>query len=355
MLNQIAGLEALLSQAEGKPLAMVSLARHFCAAGRKSIALDLCRRALDLASDDGEIRVIVAEVISAGVPDWHFAMIRDQARNDAFDTALRRAVRSDNKVLEIGTGTGILAMMAARAGAAQVVTCEVDPAIAEVAREIIARNGYAARVHVIAKHSTALDRDADLDGPADILVSEVFDNSLLGEDVLNVTRHAVQHLLKPGGKVIPRAGCIRVALAHLAEADTDRMGIRSGFDLTPFNRLARPFRRVQIGDRRLSLKSEPADLFRFDFSCRSRHSSNHGSVVLTTMDGPINGFAQWIALDIDEDSVYENRPVPGGSSAWAALFYLLPHPVENVPGQRITVSGSHDARSVRLWADLGTC
>ena len=42
----------------------------------------------------------------------------------AYDAALRRAIRPGCRVLEIGTGSGLLAMMAARAGAAQVVTCE---------------------------------------------------------------------------------------------------------------------------------------------------------------------------------------------------------------------------------------
>ena len=76
----------------------------------------------DLAPDDGEVRSVAAEVMSAGIPRWHFDIVHDYPRNDAYEAALRRAVFPGCKVLEIGTGTSLLAMMAARAGAAEVVT-----------------------------------------------------------------------------------------------------------------------------------------------------------------------------------------------------------------------------------------
>ena len=57
----------------------------------------------------------------ASIPRWHFDMVLDQRRNDAFDAAIRRAIElktaHGNKevhVLDMGAGTGLLAMMAAR-------------------------------------------------------------------------------------------------------------------------------------------------------------------------------------------------------------------------------------------------
>jgi len=190
-------------------------------------------------------------------------------RNAAYDAALRRAVRPHSHVLEIGTGTGLLAMIAARAGAAQVTTCEMNPAVAEMATDIVARNGFASRVRFIAKHSDALDVEADLGGRADILVSEIVSNDLLGEDVLPAHERAVRDLLKPGGHVIPARGVIRVAPAEDMRDDQHRLGDVDGFDVSAFNRFMPPVRSIRVGHEHLTLRCEPADLFAFDF-CASK-------------------------------------------------------------------------------------
>ncbi len=108
------------------------------------------------------------------------------------------------------------------------------PAIAEAARTIVARNGYEGRVRVIAKKSSDLDVEADLGGRADLFVSEIVTNSLLGEDMLPLTEHAVRELLVPGAQVIPRRGLVRVALARDEKFERHRMDTVDGFDLSPF-------------------------------------------------------------------------------------------------------------------------
>ena len=82
-------------------------------------------------------------------------MMDDKRRSDSYEAAIRRIVPG-KLVLDIGTGSGLLAMMAARAGTAHVMTCETVATIAERARTIIAKNGLADRITVIAKSSTDL-------------------------------------------------------------------------------------------------------------------------------------------------------------------------------------------------------
>jgi len=149
LTETIAALEPLVA---GKPHAMLGLARMMQEDGQSAKALDLCHSALRLAPEDGKLAAKITDFITRTVPGWHFYMLRDEMRIAAYDAALRRAVTSESRVLEIGTGTGILAMMAARAGARSVVTCEMTPAIATQAAAIIAQNGYADRVRVVAKH-----------------------------------------------------------------------------------------------------------------------------------------------------------------------------------------------------------
>jgi type II protein arginine methyltransferase len=163
-------IAALESRVEGNPAAMLGLARMLHEDGQKEKALAVCRAALELAPDDGKLAAQIKSFINRTVPGWHFSIVRDDVRNAAYEAALRRAVTPGARVLEIGTGTGLLAMMAARAGAAAVISCEMTPVIAEKAAEIVARNGYADRVRVVAKHSDKLDAEADMGGRADLLV-----------------------------------------------------------------------------------------------------------------------------------------------------------------------------------------
>ena len=70
------------------------------------------------------------------------AMIQDTARIDGFIRAFRRVITRDTVVVDIGTGTGILALLACQMGARRVYAIEPSDAI-EVAREIASANGCA--------------------------------------------------------------------------------------------------------------------------------------------------------------------------------------------------------------------
>jgi type III protein arginine methyltransferase len=343
---KIAAWEPLV---DGKPHRMLMLARLMQQDGQGAKALDLCHKALRLAPDDTRLAVMVKAFISESVPDWHFNIIRDEARNAAYDAALRRAVTPDSRVLEIGSGTGILAMMAARAGAKEVVTCEMVPAIADTAAKIVARNGFSDRVRVIVKHSKEVKVEADLGGPSDILVSEIIANNLLGESVLAVHEHAIRNLLKPGAHVIPSRGAVRVALARDDLGSPDLTNI-AGFDLSLFDKaFARPARAIPIGDKRLVLLSDAADLFVFDFASAKYWPPAQVSLECVSAGGEVNGVAQWIALTLDSDTHYENRPASGSKSSWSVLFYPFARAVQTAPGQKIRVFGAHDRERLTIW------
>jgi len=344
-------IAALVPHAEGNAAAMIQVARMMREDGQREQALAQCRKALALAPQDAELAAQANRLLSEDVPAWHFVIVRDERRNAAYDAALRRAIRPGSRVLEIGTGTGLLAMMAARAGAAEVITSEMTPAIAEAAREIVARNGFADRVRVIAKHSDKLDVEADLHGPVDVLVSEIVSNNLLGQDVLATHERAVRDLLKPGGRVIPARGSIRVALAEDLRDDQERLGEIDGFDLSPFNTLMRPVRQIRVGRERLKLRSEAADLFEFDFGASQFRAPARASAACVATGGRVNGIAQWIALDMDGDTRYENRPAQDTTSCWAVLFHPLPRTIDASPEQEIRVFGSHDRHQVSVWYD----
>ncbi len=139
-----------------------------------------------------------------------------------------------------------------------------------------------------------------------------------------MTEHAARVLLTPGAKIIPARAIVRVALGYESLFHRKRMDEIEGFDLSLFNRFAPSSYTIERGAARLSLSSEPADLFDFDFQSGGPFPAAAAKVALTSMGGRANGVAQWIALKMDERGWYENAPLVGSTSAWAVVFRPFP-------------------------------
>jgi type III protein arginine methyltransferase len=342
--------ESLLSHVADKPVPLARLACLLLARGQGERARELCAQALALAPHNAEVHTIAAQIFSHNVPGWYFYMVRDSNRHLAYEKAFRRAIQPGSHVLEIGAGTGLFAMMAARAGAAEVVTCEANPTVAAVVSKIIARNEFADRVRVVAKHSADLEIGVDLARPADVLIWDNLSNNMIGAGALPTTEQAVRRLMRPGAPAIPARGVVRVALA---EDLTHRrqMHIVEGFDLSEFNRLAPPSYEVHVGNERLALRSQPGDLFRFDFQSGGPFPEDRAAISLSSTGGSVNGIAQWVRFELDEEGWYENMPCVGAMSCFAVMFYPLQRPVEMAPGDTSKVCGAHDRLSLRIWAE----
>jgi predicted O-methyltransferase YrrM len=341
-------LRALAKAADGNPRAMVKIAASLSELKQHDEALALAERAHALEPNDAEIAAVVQILRPRVVPQWHFKIVRDAWRNQAYGAALRRAVKPGAKVFEVGTGTGLLAMMAARAGAASVVTCEANPQVAALAEQIIANNGFADRIRVLRKHSSEVTLE-EIGGPADVLVSEIVFNNLVGEGALPVMEDVVPRLLKPGAAIIPAAGDVRVSLVEDRTLDDNLMGQVCGFDLMPFNAVFRVPHRVE--DRMaLTLRSTPADLFAIDFG-GGPYGMARASTTLNALGGKVSGVAQWMRLKLDDGETIENAPGTEPRSVWAVEVYRFAEPKVLEPGTPVTVHGYFDAESLRLWFD----
>ena len=151
---------------------------------------------------------------------WVAPMLRDTERNITYAEAIARVVgslpsRGGRLVIDVGTGTGLLAMLAAQAGAERVIACEMFPAVASMAEAIVEANQHMwpnCSLQVLCLHSHNLEvghgsQESDrLPRRADLLVSELLDSTLLAEGLLPTVRDAWQRLLQPGARVVPE-GC----------------------------------------------------------------------------------------------------------------------------------------------------
>jgi hypothetical protein len=236
-------------------------------------------------------------------------------------------------------------MMAARLGARDVTTCEAEPLIAETAERTIADNGLGERIRVIPRVSNELEIGADLPEAADILVSEILSSELLGEHVLASIEDARRRLLKPGGRVIPAAGSIMIAL--FGGEDIGRNVVvedACGFDLRRFNGIVQKKQGIKRNDLDIELLSDSVEAFGFDFQ-NAAFSPGEQEILRIPVrsKGRCYGIIQWIRLQMDATSVFENHPsVRSPASGWEHLAYIFATPVELRASQTVLVRAAHN-------------
>jgi predicted RNA methylase len=139
----------------------------------------------------------------------HRTMIRDRVRTEAFRRAINSVVRAGDIVLDVGAGSGILSVFAARAGAARVYALE-RTSIAVLAEQLAAANEVAETVKVI--HGDVMD--IELPEQVDVIVSEWLGGFGIDEGMLVPVIVARDRWLKAGGVMIPHLVTAWTALVH---------------------------------------------------------------------------------------------------------------------------------------------
>jgi type II protein arginine methyltransferase len=346
----ISGFLTAIEKTPNRAQNLIGLAELAVSKKERLRAFDLARRALRDSSRDSGVEMRARALLGSLLPGYHARMMNDDRRNRAWDQALRRAIRPGMHVLEIGSGAGMLALMAARAGAGRVITCEKDPVAAAIAREICERNGYGSRIEIVPKRSQDLAIGADLERPADLLFCDIFADTLLGFDPLPALTDARNRLLAASAPVIPGAGVIKAALARwegcAAACRADRA---AGFDISGFADLLRPSVTVAIGDPGMSVCSAEVEVFRFDFGMASHPDSGRKALNLQAdRDGIVDGVVQWIRLELDSETSLEARPEPGARFFSSPRFWPFPRAVEMRRGETIRIIAEYED-GARLW------
>lgn len=160
----------------------------------------------------------------------HQWMISDRIRTTAFGEALARTVKPDDTVLDFGCGLGILAMMAARAGARKVYAVDRLP-IVRLAQAIAKKNGLDQIDFVYAP-----GEGFELPEKVDVIVSEWLGQFALQEGMLEALCIARDRHLRPGGRMIPARVTMKAALVRDKSYHEERCYFQTspyGFDFSP--------------------------------------------------------------------------------------------------------------------------
>ncbi len=317
--------------------------------GRFDLGYALLKRLRAALGDHDQLNRRLGRIYRAWVPRWHFSMLNDHARNQGYAQALARSDLRGKVVLDIGAGSGLLSMLAARHGAAHVYACEMIAPVADKAVEIIAENGYADRVTLIPKISYDLRIGVDMPRRADVLLSETMDCGFVGEGFLRALRHARAELLQPDAALVPRSFALEGALLESADVfHLNRADDIEGLCLTGFNELStQGYFPVRLGTWRHRLLSEPRRFIALDLATYAFEAISETIELTATASGHVHGVVFWFEVDLVPGVTLSNAP-GGNTSHWMQAFACFDWPVAVELGDRVAVRFTFSQRTAEL-------
>jgi len=235
--------------------------------------------------------------------------------------------------------------MAARAGAKQIIACELHQRLAETAKEITKVNGFENVIQVFNKKSTQLKVGQELPDQVDIIISEILDVGALGEGVLPSIRHAVQNLAKPNVQLIPS----KVQLfAQLIEIPSRSLvaPIReiSGFDLSLFEQYRIPdeYLKINLKAEKYKTLSPVFPLMDIDFyNLPPAYSDDQPKQIpleiTSSKQGTLQAIVFWFDLFLDEDIMVSSE-VDGALEHWGQALFCFPNPIRVEQGMKVNIT-----------------
>ena len=160
-----------------------------------------------------------AELTHLQMPTYHVPMLNDETRNEAYYQALKKVITPESIVVDVGSGSGLLSLMAAQLGAKKVFSIEQRVELCAIFPEIVAANNFEGIIELICKSSYAIHtNDLLYYGPygeehPTILVSEALDSYIIGEGFLSVLYDwKFRSVIRENIQIIPHHGRLHTQL-----------------------------------------------------------------------------------------------------------------------------------------------
>lgn len=262
------------------------------------------------------------------------AMIADRIRIDAFRNALRGAIRPGAVVMDLGTGPGIMAVLACQLGAKRVYAIEPGEVI-QVAREIAAANQCGDKIEFFEEHSTKVSVPVR----ADVIVSDIRGILPLFERHIPSIVDARRRFLAPGGTLIARKDEIWAAVVEapaeygkiVGPWDSNILGQHLG---TARRKVLNEFGKVRVTtDQLLTVPKLWATL---DYATIENPDVRGPLQWEAKRSGTGHGILVWFNMELAEGLAFSNGP-DSPEAIYGEAFFPWLEPVSLSPGQRICV------------------
>ncbi len=281
-----------------------------------------------------------------GLLHYHASLLADEDRVDRFREAVHEVVRPGDVVVDVGTGTGLLAYFACQAGAARVFAIEEGPVV-NLAREIARVNGFDDRVEFFDDRSIRVE----LPERADVLISETLWNFGIGEGMVGFLADARRRFLKPGARSIPLGVELHVAAVQNGRVYgqlRNRPRDRHGIDFSPLRGCQ--LHNVQMPHLHSDdFLAPPAQLLSTALDESAATDFDAEVTVTAARDGVLHGICGWFRCRLTPTITLDNAP-PSVTSSWAHAFFPAQQPIAIVPGDEISmrIASSADG-SIWRW------
>ena len=246
----------------------------------------------------------------------HEVLLRDAVRNRAFYRALEISVNSDAVVLDIGAGTGIWAITAAKLGAKKVVAVEKDELLSGLIKMLAEEHEVAGRVEVVCGSSF----DVQLEKEFNVIVSETVGYLGYDENIVEIMFDARQRFLKNGGSIIPETISLYAAGGHL-KTEKEIIPNDLPFDFKILSEFNRHSPRTLQNKSDLELLTAPQLLIETDLSEATEQPAleNLQAKWDVSNAGAINCFVVWVESRITGNVNLSTRQ----TTSWLPNLYRI--------------------------------
>jgi protein arginine N-methyltransferase 1 len=275
--------------------------------------------------------------------EYHRLMLADKVRMRSFLRAILKVVEPGDVVLDIGSGTGILAFFACMAGARRVYAVEQDP-IVELAMAICEHNGFQDRVVFLNEWSDQVE----LPEPVNVIVTETIGNIGFEEGILGWIIDAKKRLLAQNGRIIPRS----IELTMVPIEIPDEYDLLHDWTEQPYTLDFSPaWTKVANNLLWISLQpkmylSQPASLIQAEPAEAESADIVGEGVFIAGRDGMVQGLGCWFKAELVAGISISNGSDMDGSS-WTQILLPLERPISASTGDQLHIriqasaNGSH--------------
>jgi SAM-dependent methyltransferase len=265
--------------------------------------------------------------------DEHRQYLEDTHRLAAFRRAIDATVRPGDVVVDLGCGTGILGLMACRAGASRVYAID-DGGMIAVARQAAMANGYGDRIVHIQGNSMRVT----LPEQAHVIVSDQIGRLGFEAGVIEYFADAARRFLRPGGRLVPSGVATWLAPVEAPALTRVVQFWRSGPAGFDFSAASEGAVNTGYPATLAAEQSLAAAQSVLTFTCGDEVPAVRGVATFTvTRPGVLSGLGGWFVAELAPAVTMTNAPGAPDQIARRQAFLPIANPVQVEIGDQIDV------------------